>query len=105
MFSDLNDFESGGTLRADICIVGAGPAGISITRELSGDSTRVLLLESGYFDFDDQNQQLYKGTALYGIPPMPIDESRLRFFGGTSNHWAGECGPFDPLDFEERACC
>ena len=103
MFSELNDFESGRTLHADICIVGAGPAGISITRELLGDSTRVLLLESGHFEFDGKNQQLYKGTELYGIPPLPIDESRLRFFGGTSNHWAGECGPFDPLDFQERS--
>ena len=102
MFSDINDFENGKTLHADVCIVGAGPAGISIARELAGDSARVLLLESGYFEFDDKNQGLYKGTELNGIPPMPIDESRLRFFGGTSNHWAGECGPFEPIDFKER---
>src|SRR5262249_20625803 len=28
--------------------------------------------------------------------------ARLRYFGGTTNHWAGFCRPFDDEDFHER---
>ena len=31
-----------------------------------------------------------------------LKSSRLRFFGGTTNHWGGYCRPLDPLDFEVR---
>ena len=27
---------------------------------------------------------------------------RLRYLGGTSNHWDGNCRPLDPIDFEIR---
>ncbi len=31
-----------------------------------------------------------------------LDQSRLRFFGGTTNIWGGRCVPFDRIDFERR---
>ena len=33
---------------------------------------------------------------------MDLLWSRLRYFGGTTGHWGGNCGPLDALDFEER---
>lgn len=52
MISNLASFESGGLLQYDLCIVGAGPAGISIARELNGSGVKLCLIESGgYIEF------------------------------------------------------
>src|SRR5687767_11497161 len=100
MLDHANDVPRGEVLRADICIVGAGPAGISIARELAGTKHSVVLLESGTFEFDQATQDLYDGSVS-GLP-YKLDQSRLRFFGGTTNHWAGECRPLEHFDFERR---
>ena len=88
-------------LTADLCIIGAGAAGISIALELAGSPISVLLLESGGFDPDPQTQALAKGEVV-GLPTFPLEVSRLRFFGGTTGHWGGFCRGFDPIDFEAR---
>jgi choline dehydrogenase-like flavoprotein len=62
----------------------------------------VLLVESGGLDFDPDIQALYKGQ-LTGATQLPMDESRLRFLGGSTNHWDGHCRPLDPIDFETRS--
>ena len=93
--------ESGSHIDADLLIIGAGAAGISIARQFAGTAHRVILLESGGEDPDDAIQALYKG-AVTGIGTEPLDRSRLRYFGGTTNHWAGWCRPLDPWDFETR---
>src|SRR5690606_13948800 len=33
---------------------------------------------------------------------VALDEARLRWFVGTTNHWAGYCRPLDDVDFERR---
>ena len=40
-----------------------------------------------------------KATSL-GSPITPLEMDRLRYFGGTTNHWGGACRPFDAIDFE-----
>jgi choline dehydrogenase-like flavoprotein len=106
MYLDAREIDSGTVLRADLCIVGAGAAGITIARELSGRGHDVLLLESGGFDSDDATTELNEGaivgTPLDPVNPLPLEQTRLRFFGGTTNHWAGFCRPLDPVDFERR---
>src|SRR5262245_42945466 len=89
------------TLTADLCIIGAGAAGISLALELAGMAISVLLLESGGFDPEPQTQALTKGEVV-GLPTFPLEISRLRFFGGSTGHWGGFCRAFDALDFEER---
>jgi choline dehydrogenase-like flavoprotein len=69
--------------------------------EFAGQPFRVLLLESGGFERDEETQALYKGKNI-GLPYFPLDISRLRYFGGTTNHWGGMCVPFDEIDFEKR---
>ncbi|MEX0665646.1 MAG: GMC family oxidoreductase [Acidimicrobiia bacterium] len=101
MLERANDLTRGSTLRADVCIVGAGAAGITLARELAGGRHSVVVLESGAFDFSEATQDLYAGTNS-GLP-YDVFGSRLRFFGGSTNHWAGQCRPFDQADFEERA--
>jgi flavin-dependent dehydrogenase len=48
-------------ITADICIVGAGAAGITLAREFANHSCRVALIESGDFDFQHGSQWLYLG--------------------------------------------
>jgi choline dehydrogenase-like flavoprotein len=106
MLLDANHVLPGTTLVADVCIVGAGAAGITIARELDGTGLDVLVLESGGFEHDDATQALYKGRTV-GLPiesttKVGLDAPRLRYFGGSTNHWAGYCRPFPPLDLQAR---
>jgi choline dehydrogenase-like flavoprotein len=88
-------------IEGDICIVGAGAAGISLALEWVGSRHRVILLEGGGFDFEPALQDLYRGDIV-GQPYFPLQAARLHFFGGTTNHWAGFCAPYDSIDFETR---
>ena len=102
MHTDARTLEDGHLLEADLCIVGAGAAGISIAREWIGGARTVLLLEGGGFDYDAQMQDLYRGESV-GLPYYPLQAARLHQFGGTTGHWAGFCSTYDALDFERRA--
>ncbi|QQP93647.1 GMC family oxidoreductase (plasmid) [Skermanella sp. TT6] len=102
MFIDINGLDEHAELEADICIIGAGPAGISMARDLIGTPVRVLLLESGELEFDGDTQELYASESI-GIPYFALDQSRLRYFGGSSNHWDNWCGEFEPIDFRQRS--
>ena len=95
--------ETGTMLRAPVCIVGAGAAGIALALELAGRGVASVLLESGGFEADAATQALYSGRESGQFrEPDYLRTSRLRFFGGTTNHWAGNCRPLDPIDFEAR---
>jgi choline dehydrogenase-like flavoprotein len=89
------------TLDTDVCIVGAGAAGIILAMEFAGRPFRVLLLESGGFDADGDTQSLYQGASV-GLPYFPLEASRLRYFGGATNHWSGMCWPWTEDDFRRR---
>ncbi len=86
-------------IETDLCIIGGGVAGITLSRALSGAPFRICLLESGGFDLEYDAQELYAGQTT-GLPYTALNAARLRYFGGTSNHWAGWCRPLDPFDFE-----
>lgn len=101
MHTDARTLPDGTVIEGDLCIVGAGAAGISIALEWIGSSRTVLLLEGGGFAFEQKMQDLYRGTNA-GLPYYPLDAARLHYFGGTTGHWAGFCSTLDPLDFEER---
>jgi choline dehydrogenase-like flavoprotein len=98
---DARTIPNNHLLQTDVCIIGAGAAGITLAMEFAGQPCRVLLLESGGLDPDPESQALYKGKNI-GLPYFPLDVSRLRYFGGTTNHWGGMCRPFDEIDFERR---
>jgi choline dehydrogenase-like flavoprotein len=101
MFIDARTLSEGDTIEADLAVVGAGPAGIAVAREFIGRGLRVCLLESGGFEWEYETQALYEGEVV-GLDYAPLDAARLRYFGGTSNHWTGQCRPFEAIDFEER---
>jgi len=100
---------AGQTLESDLCIIGAGPAGISLAREFMGQGLRVALLESGGLHYDGQVQALADGTTVGAIKPS-IEVNR-RQFGGNANVWCVGLGPaekglrhamFDEIDFQPR---
>ena len=102
MIIDLRQVENVKEMNGKIAIIGAGAAGITLALELSQKFSEVLLFESGSLDFEQQTQVLYDGPNLgHGGPDLI--SSRLRYFGGSTNHWAGQCAPLDAVDFEANA--
>jgi choline dehydrogenase-like flavoprotein len=94
------DGERTTTLRADVCVVGAGIAGLVAATRLARDGTRrVVVLESGVrhddprmvaLDCIENPSRRYEGAA------------RSRGLGGTSVKWAGKLLPLTPDDTRDR---
>jgi choline dehydrogenase-like flavoprotein len=101
MINDLRNLPDGAVVDSDICIAGAGAAGITLAMELMGRGFRVALLESGGLDFEDDIQSLNDGDCV-SERKVDLTWSRLRYFGGTTGHWGGNCAPLDAHDFEVR---
>src|SRR5580698_3061159 len=101
MYTDARTLPDNTLIEGDICIVGTGPAGLSMALQWDHTPYKVILLEGGGLDYDDQVQDLYAGQST-GQKYYPLKSTRLHYFGGTSNHWSGYCAPYDPLDFEKR---
>ncbi|MEL6179935.1 MAG: FAD-dependent oxidoreductase, partial [Myxococcota bacterium] len=103
MFLDSNQaLDNGAHLEADVCIVGAGAAGITLALELQSSGLSVLLLESGGFTMDDNTQQLYSGDGGAGVADIGLTTCRARVLGGSTHWWAGWCRMLDPDVFEVR---
>jgi choline dehydrogenase-like flavoprotein len=97
-------------IQSDVCIVGTGPAGISLAKELIGQDFQVCVLESGDVDFHQETQNLCIGETI-GDDFKTLDEMRHRQFGGLANNWGIKIGrkqtglrhvPLDAIDFEQR---
>jgi choline dehydrogenase-like flavoprotein len=102
MFIDARTVPSGTVVETDICVVGGGAAGISLAREFINSGRRIVLLESGGYTPEQATQDLYDGSDV-GRPYDLFPLSRLRYFGGTTNHWGGVwCDLPTELDFEAR---
>lgn len=100
MIVDGRSLPAGERIAADLCIVGAGAAGLTLAGALDGPGRRIVLAESGGMDAEASTQGLYEGETS-GIP-YALSLSRLRFFGGSTNHWAGACRRLDAQDFSAR---
>jgi len=101
MLIDLKEAKDDIKLEAEVCVVGAGAAGVALARDLMIAGRDVCLLEAGGMDYDEPTQSLSKGNNI-GMEYYDLDHSRLRFFGGTTNIWGGRSIPLDPIDFEKR---
>ncbi|MGI9543054.1 MAG: FAD-dependent oxidoreductase [Cyclobacteriaceae bacterium] len=102
MHIDTSELENFSTIEGDLCVIGAGAAGISMALDWIGTGKSVILLEAGGFDYEPEIQELYQGENI-GQRYYSLTAARLRFFGGTTNHWGGYCAPLDPIDFTNRA--
>lgn len=96
---DLYHLEDCSPIETDLCIVGTGPAGLSIANEFKGSDVRVLLLESGGLDEEADTVAL---NETQGGSVLPQTIRRNRILGGSSHTWMGRCAPFSPIDFEKR---
>ena len=85
---------------ADICIVGAGAAGITLACELDGSGLKIIVLEAGGLKPLRAEEDSYRGIAT--APHPDPTQFRRMAFGGTTSLWGGRCIPLDPLDFKRR---
>ena len=63
---------------------------------------RPLAADARFLNFSHSLMGARKVWIVPGISPLPLDESRFRYFGGSTNRWAGWCRELDPIDFERR---
>src|SRR5689334_17239070 len=95
-------------LDTDLCIVGSGPAGLSVAAQFLGSGVKVLVLESGDWEPCPAAQALNSGATV-GDPYAAPDQTRLRRVGGTLHLWntfvrserVARYVPLDAIDFEE----
>lgn len=98
---DGRGLPGGEVVVADLCIIGGGPAGLSIAAEFAGTGISLVLVESGAEKRDKVVEQLGEGSTG-SSRYASLSLYRRRMLGGASTIWGGRCVPFDPIDFEAR---
>lgn len=101
MHINAKEIANNSIIEGDICIVGAGAAGISIALEYLNTPYKVILLEGGGFEYDEKVQESHSGKNI-GHKYFPLQTTRFHKFGGTTALWAGACSTLDDIDFENR---
>ena len=101
MVRDLEHGAPADLQHADVCIVGAGAAGILLATELARHGKSVLLLEGGGRDVEEPSQEPYQGETT-GVKHTGIHIGRFRATGGSTNRWGGQILELDDLDFQKR---
>jgi choline dehydrogenase-like flavoprotein len=103
MLIDARTIPEGKEINVDLCVIGGGPAGISVAAPFLDSSTKtVAVLESGGLDFNEEAQDLADATSS-GHHYFPMKETRIRAFGGSTMSWGGINAPLDAIDFEKRS--
>ena len=102
MIVGAHGLDPASPLQADLCIVGAGAAGMAIAMQFAAADFTILLLESGGWRVDAQSQSLCAGEVADPALHPPAHRYRRRGLGGCTTLWGGRCAPLDPIDFEPR---
>ncbi len=102
MICDLAQDGQIPSFAADVCIVGAGAAGITLAAELARQGKRVLLLESGGREVEEDVQRLNLCEKT-GHPLKAPHPGRFRALGGTTTRWGGQILEMREQDFEAYA--
>ncbi len=101
MIVDLEQASLPPELEADLCIVGAGAAGIAIALAFVGGNHRVIVLESGGERPEPDVEALLQ-SDLRGLRCATALDGRARIFGGSTTMWAGQALAFDDTVFAAR---
>lgn len=106
--------------RADVCVIGAGPAGGILANSLADRGHDVVILEAGErFPPDERLRRMeralrpaYDWTDVWemnddrdafttsGEVDYPLNNTRVKGVGGTTLHWIGYTPRFHEKDFE-----
>lgn len=99
---DAHKLPPDSTINTDVCIVGAGPAGITLATELADTNSRICLLESGGLSWATS----VEATSVAEQLELPVDLSKFKYqrVGGGSNEWGRRFRalPMDPIAFQPR---
>lgn len=107
---DARSLTPDDVLETQVCIIGAGPGGITLALEFANQNFQVCLVESGGIECEAETQSLSEGKVI-GDPYPDLKAGRRRQFGGTSHCWEAQngdkeygwrCLPLDDIDFEQR---
>ena len=101
MFIDTRNLDEDSVVEKEICVIGAGVAGITLALEFEKQGLDACVLESGGYTADERTKDLYRGTST-GLPYQFADGCRSRYLGGSSNCWGGWNRPFEEIDFTTR---
>lgn len=88
-----------GQIEVDLCIIGAGAAGLSIAHELAVTSTKIAIIDSGGLNPLSEPQSLNQVESTKQIVPL---HSRVRQFGGSTTAWSGKWVCMTRNDFAEK---
>lgn len=86
----------------DVCIIGSGPSGTVLAKDLVDAGLRVLMVEAGQDLFKWLTDRRIRSIADFestGNADYPVKQTRGCLLGGTSNFWTGRCERFHPSDF------
>ncbi len=103
MIEDARQIAPGTVIEADLCIVGGGAAAISLALEYIKSGRSTVLIPGGGPNQTASGIDLYRGKVSPSGSHEPLEENRIRMWGGTTTVWGGRCVPFDPIDFEKRS--
>jgi choline dehydrogenase-like flavoprotein len=113
MVVDARTLSSTDVIETDVCVVGAGPIGLTLARELAAKDTRVCVLELGH-DPEGAGSPVSEhvlGGEVTDPTYPPLESMRATGFGGTVSIWTSEVargrlgaryGQLEPIDLERR---
>ena len=101
MINDSRSIPANAELECDLCIVGAGAAGITLALQFVQSKLRVIVLESGGEKLEAEQQALNHGDVVDGVHPS-AHLYRQRRLGGSTAIWGGRCVPLDEQDFRKH---
>ncbi len=100
MITSANKVAKNSVITTNLCVIGSGPAGLSLALEFQDRSQKICMLEGGDREPNPEAQALYD-VETNGLPVSPT--SRLRVLGGTGKSWKGLWKPHDEIDFQLRS--
>lgn len=93
MLIDLESSSPEPRYDADVCILGAGVAGLILATSLADRGFKVDLLEAGGLSLEPRSQEIYR-AEMAGAAHTGATEGRFRIFGGSSTRWGGQLLPY-----------
>lgn len=97
MLFDSNSYGYSSNDFYDYCVIGSGPSGITTALNLNSKRS-VFLAEAGSLEYSDISQKNYDHGYTENYFKNIENPYRLRYFGGTSNHWGGNVYAYNKED-------